>query len=631
MTSPTIPSADCEYVVVGSGAGGGTLAARLAEEGRSVVLLEAGGDPRGPEAGPGGSGPDRLPEDYEVPAFHMFASENPAMRWDFFVRHYADDARQRRDDKYLEEWDGRRVDGVYYPRAGTLGGCTAHNAMILMYPHNADWDELAALTGDPSWSASAMRRHFLKLERCRHRPVHRWLSKVGLDLTRHGWDGWLQTEKAVPTTAFLDRALMTVMMGSILAAARENGRLWQRLKWLFESQADPNDWRLVETNAVGVRYLPLSTRGHRRTGARERVLDVAARRPDRLRVETNALVTRVLLDGEQRAVGVEYLKGARLYRAHARPSPAGGERREVRASREVVLAGGAFNTPQLLMLSGVGPREELERHGIPVRVDLPGVGRNLQDRYEVGVVNRMDFDHWKVLAGARFGRDDPQYRRWRRWWQPGGGVYGSNGAVLAVLAKSSAARPLPDLACFALLGPFRGYFPAYSSVFPRNLNYMTWAILKAHTRNRAGRVTLRSPDPREPPRVVFRYFEEGDDAAGEDLDSVVEGIRLVRRLTADLRRRGLVAREEVPGEGIETDDELREFVRDQAWGHHASCTCAIGTPETGGVLGTDFRVHGTRGLRVVDASVFPRIPGFFLAGAVYMIAEKAAEVMLRER
>jgi choline dehydrogenase len=87
----------------------------------------------------------------------------------------------------------------------------------------------------------------------------------------------------------------------------------------------------------------------------------------------------------------------------------------------------------------------------------------------------------------------------------------------------------------------------------------------------------------------------------------------------------------VPGEGIETDDELREFVRDQAWGHHASCTCAIGPPETGGVLGTDFRVHGTRGLRVVDASVFPRIPGFFLAGAVYMIAEKAAEVMLRER
>jgi choline dehydrogenase-like flavoprotein len=244
----------------------------------------------------------------------------------------------------------------------------------------------------------------------------------------------------------------------------------------------------------------------------------------------------------------------------------------------------------------------------------------------------MDFDHWKVLAGASFGRDDPQYRRWRyRGWRPGGGVYASNGAVLAVVAKSSAARPLPDLACFALLGPFEGYFPTYSSVFPTNLNTLTWAILKAHTRNRAGRVTLRSPDPRDPPHVAFRYFEEGDDAAGEDLDSVVEGIRLVRRLTADLRRRGLVAREEVPGEGVQTDDELREFVRDNAWGHHASCTCAIGRRESGGVLGSDFRVHGTRGLRVVDASVFPRTPGFFPVAAVYMAAEKAAEVMLQDQ
>src|SRR5262249_9428903 len=157
-------------------------------------------------------------------------------------------------------------------------------------------------------------------------------------------------------------------------------------------------------------------------------------------------------DDKNRAVGVEYLAGERLYRAHADPSPQPGERKTVGATREVILAGGAFNTPQLLMLSGIGPRAELERHGISVRVDLPGVGGNLQDRYEVGVVNRMRAD-WKALEGATFAKDDPLYRQ----WEAGRGVYTTNGAVLAVIKKSDKYRPLPDLFCFALVGKFRGY------------------------------------------------------------------------------------------------------------------------------------------------------------------------------
>jgi choline dehydrogenase-like flavoprotein len=258
-------------------------------------------------------------------------------------------------------------------------------------------------------------------------------------------------------------------------------------------------------------------------------------------------------------------------------------------------------------------------------VELPGVGRNLQDRYEIGVVSRMAFEHWKVLEGARFAGGDPQHREWANRRR---GVYASNGAILGVSARSAPERILPDLYCFGLLAKFEGYFPGYSRSIAERLDSLTWAILKGHTGNRAGEVTLRSPDPQEPPHVNFRYFEEGSDPAGEDLDSVVAGIKLVRRINAGLRRDGLIAEEERPGEHVRSDAELRDFVRAHAWGHHASCTCAIGPRERGGVLTADFRVHGTRGLRVVDASVFPRIPGFFPVSAVYMVAEKAADDIL---
>jgi choline dehydrogenase len=141
-------------------------------------------------------------------------------------------------------------------------------------------------------------------------------------------------------------------------------------------------------------------------------------------------------------------------------------------------------------------------------------------------------------------------------------------------------------------------------------------------------VKLRTADPRDTPEVDFFYFDEGDDADGDDLRAVVSGIRLARRLTEALNRRGLIAEEELPGAHLQSDAELSGYVRDNAWGHHASSSCAIGPRERNGVLASDFTVHGTHGLRVVDASVFPRIPGFFIASAVYMVAEKAADVIL---
>ena len=157
--------ADPEYIVVGSGAGGGPLAARLAELGHRVLLLEAGGEEE--------------PWNYQVPVLHGLATEDEEMRLDHYIRHYADDTRQQKDPKY-EAARG----GVFYPRARTLGGCTAHYAMIIIRPHDSDWQAVRDATRDGSWAPAEMNKYFARVERCLYRDG----STGG-----HGKDGWLPT------------------------------------------------------------------------------------------------------------------------------------------------------------------------------------------------------------------------------------------------------------------------------------------------------------------------------------------------------------------------------------------------------------------------------------------------------
>lgn len=606
---------DIDYVVIGSGAGGGPLACNLARAGFKVVLLEAGGDPKSWTR--------------DVPALHPAAAEDPSMRWDFFVRTYADDARQHKNGKFLP-----KENGVLYPRAGTLGGCTAHNALITIYPHNSDWDSISRTFGDASWSAANMRKYFERLEHCDYAPR----PTRGVDAAnpgRHGFDGWLHTSIADPWLALKDSGLRSIVESAVTEASALTPHLYVDAVRvvLSNDQAlwDPNDIRLVNAAAEGMVFVPLHLNNGTRTSTRDYIHSVIEACPGNLRLELDALGCRVLFEGD-RAVGVEYLQGRNLYRASAEPDarPDAGEMKTLRVRREVILCGGVFNSPQLLMLSGIGARAELERHGIDVRVDLPGVGKNLQDRYEMGVVSEMaaDFD---VLRGARLhepdvASPDPALAD---WWVNRKGPYATNGVVGALVKKSRPSLAEPDLFIFGLVGSFKGYYPGYSRDLVADKRHFTWGVLKAHTRNVAGQISLRSKDPRARPEIQFHYFDEGTPGAEDDLQAVVEGVLTARRIMSRLGAR--VVREVVPGPEVQTPADIARYIRDNAWGHHASCSNKMGPrSDPMAVVDNRFRVHGTRSLRVVDASVFPAIPGFFILTSVLMIAEKATDAILED-
>jgi choline dehydrogenase-like flavoprotein len=709
------PSREFDCIIVGSGAGGGPLASRLALAGKRVLVLEAGSDQ---SKLPPADGPLEVSL---VPGFHAVSTEHSDLSWQFFVKHY-DNPPTGRDPKWHE---GTRPDGqdkgIFYPRASALGGCTIHNALITIIGPDSDWDDLADFLGDESWQSVRMRQYFQRLERNEYLDASariptswrgrfwenlRWLFGFEPDhrAGRHGFEGWLHTSTADLALGLSDLQLIKVLKAAILQCKRVGifrlGRFFRQaltgglvrslLRGLGHWTLDPNHARRQAQSPEGLILVPIAACGKkttihqnsatpfvqrgRRSSPREFLLETQAAHPDRLTIWTDCLATKVLFDrgNPPQAVGVEFLRGKHLYQAHQKPSDKPGEQDKVfvKAGGEVILCGGAFNTPQLLMLSGIGNRDDLEhvskqagansmeqaegehkqetcalfgrdgqvlrgQDGDPLRIHLPGVGCNLQDRYEVTVISQMRKD-FSLLEGATFRLPDPQPdRHLKEWRAAGAGLYTSNGPVVGIFRRSKPELEQPDLFIFGIPLPFKGYEIGYSKVGHLH-NFFTWTILKAHTNNHDGVVKLRSHDPLATPEINFHYFNEttrrGQSHDDLDLEALVEGVKFVRGI-ADLAGTGREKEShpggsEVPENNVE---QMKNWIRQVAWGHHACGTCRMGPEgDENAVLDSRFCVRGIKGLRVVDASVFPKIPGYFIVNNIYMASEKAAEVILED-
>ncbi|KAF4968617.1 hypothetical protein FSARC_4041 [Fusarium sarcochroum] len=621
---PTKDAAEYEFVIVGSGPGGGTLAANLARAGHSVFLIEAGDDQG-----------DTLLQ--RIPALADNVAEDPSMSWSFYVNHYQNETQARRDSKFAYRlsngtlWSGLNPPedaeplGILYPRGATVGGSAQLNAMNLAMPPDKDWDYVAELTGDDSWRPDKMYQLFMDIENCTYRPE---------GTPGHGFGGFLDSNR---NNISYITGRPGVVQSLVQAFEQTEGIQVDGPEEIAElMQRDVN--RLdADRYSPGLYQIPLHVDGLRqRSGAWRYLHETLTAKSDNgsalypLTLSTQSLATRVLFKdgkkGKPTAYGVEYLKGEGLYSADKRYNESdSGRLVNVTASREVIVAGGTFNTPQILKLSGVGPREELENLDIPVVVDLPAVkGNYLQDNYEGGVTVEAAIP-WENNAFENctftLQANDSCYREWN---ESHTGAYGEGAAPLSLLYRSSVSENNDtDIYMFGAAGAvFRGYFPGYSTWQAPPTSWF-WSIVKMQTGNQAGTITLRSNDPREAPEINFNYFAEKGD---RDLQAIQEGVEHTLSIF------NATGEPYAPFAVVEPNPEvdIRQGIMDEAFSHHASSTCRMGPAGNKDYcVDSEFKVNGVDGLRVVDASIFPRSPGGFPAAPTFVISQKAFGLILK--
>ena len=463
--------------------------------------------------------------------------------------------------------NGRRIEVA---RGKVIGGSSSINAMAYVRGNRADYARWAA-RGLPGWSYDNVLPYFRKQE-----------SWEGGASEYRGGDGPLATRQARYEDPLVD---------AYLAGAQEMG------------YALNDDYNGAQQDGFGRMQMTLR-KGRRESAATAYLHPVLAR--ENLTVRVNCLVTRVVIEGT-RATGVEYV--------------ANNERRFVAAEREVVLSGGSINSPQVLMLSGIGDPAELAAHDIAVKAALPGVGKNLQDhvaalliygrRDQSPLLRTMRADRLLMslaqgyVAGTGFATELP------------GGITG--------FIKSSPSEPIPDIQLLFIAGSLaaKPYLPPFSQPFADSFACRI-VLLRPESR---GSIGLASANPAAHPKI-----RQGLLAGENDWRKLSAGIRIFRDLARLPRLAPHVSREIGPGDGVTTDGDLERYVRQTAvTAHHPCGTCRMGAADDeGAVVDPELRVRGIEGLRVVDASVFPDLLGGNINGPVIMIAEKAADLILAD-
>jgi choline dehydrogenase len=456
--------------------------------------------------------------------------------------------------------NGRRI-GV--PRGKVLGGCSTVNGMIYMRGAPEDYDEWRDL-GCEGWGYKDVLPYFRRMETS-------WRG----DGDHHGGDGPLSVREVKSNKLLSDE---------IIASAVAAG---------FPHKKD------LSEGGEGISTCEVTIDSHGRRASTSRAYLKPALKRRNLSLISNAHATRVLFEGK-RAVGVEYRWGPSVVQA--------------RANTEVILAGGAYNSPHLLMLSGVGPAAHLKEHGIDVVVDSPGVGRNLSEHPIVYAEFAADVKTF--LNEVRFDRAALNTLQWALL---GTGPFATQITSATMLVKTSPGLSRPDIQLVFL--PIRldakVWLPGVSQ---RLSDLFSVMVIQLHPESR-GHVELRSADPFDKPKITLNLLSTERDYA-----ELRGGIEAARRVFGAQPLAGMVTAETKPGK----DADLNEFIRNGVGiTQHPIGTCSMGSGNLT-VCDPSLRVRGVEGLRVIDASIIPSEPGGNINAAVIMVAEKAADLILNK-